>query len=65
MKICNAFLHVYLTCGVDVSRLAFCHLLLLVAVQGDLAYLFITAATDKQWSKSADKLKKMAETFRA
>jgi hypothetical protein len=34
-------------------------------IQGDLAYLFITAANDKQWSKSAPKLKKMAESFRA
>jgi len=34
-------------------------------MQGDLAYLFITAANDKQWNKSADKLKKMVETFRA
>ncbi len=40
-------------------------MLLVMSSQGDLAYLFITAATDKQWSKSAGKLKKMVETFRA
>ncbi|KAK9918460.1 hypothetical protein WJX75_004213 [Coccomyxa subellipsoidea] len=41
------------------------HSVTAVTAKGDLAYLFITAATDKQWSKSANKLKKMAETFRA
>lgn len=41
------------------------HSVTCVTTRGDLAYLFITAATDKQWSKSANKLKKMAETFRA
>lgn len=34
-------------------------------VQGENAYLFIAAATDRQWSKSEKKLKKMADTFRA
>jgi hypothetical protein len=34
-------------------------------LQGENAYLFIAAATDRQWSKSEKKLKKMTETFRA
>ena len=33
--------------------------------QGDLAYLLITAANDKQWGKSSGKLHKIAESFRA
>jgi len=33
--------------------------------QGDLAFLFIASATDKQWAKSAPKLRKVVETFRA
>lgn len=33
--------------------------------QGDLAFLFIASATDKQWSRSAPKLRKVVETFRA
>ena len=34
-------------------------------MQGENAFLFIAAATDRQWSKSEKKLKKMTETFKA
>ncbi len=33
--------------------------------QGELAYLFLVSAADKQWSKSEKKLRKVVETFRA
>ena len=31
--------------------------------QGDLAYLFILSANDKQWAKSKNTLKQLVETF--
>ena len=31
--------------------------------QGDLAYMFILSATDKQWAKSKTTLKKLIDTF--
>ena len=34
-------------------------------LQGDLAYLFLVSARDKQWSKSEAKLRKVVQTFRA
>ena len=36
-----------------------------ITTKGDLAFLFIASATDKQWAKSAGKLRKVVETFRA
>ena len=35
----------------------------IAVLQGDLAYLFILSANDKQWSKSKSTLKKLVETF--
>ncbi|KAK9832104.1 hypothetical protein WJX81_007290 [Elliptochloris bilobata] len=36
-----------------------------ITTKGDLAFLFIASATDKQWARSAPKLRKVVETFRA
>lgn len=33
--------------------------------QGDLAYLFITSANEKQWGKLEGSLKQTVESFRA
>jgi hypothetical protein len=33
--------------------------------QGDLAYLFVLSANEKQWAKSEARLRTMLETFRA
>ncbi|CAL5226936.1 g9817 [Coccomyxa viridis] len=41
------------------------HAVTAVTAKGENAYLFIAAATDRQWSKSEKKLKKITETFRA
>lgn len=34
-------------------------------VQGDLAFLFVLSANDKQWAQSSGKLKQLVELFRA
>ncbi|CAK0786183.1 hypothetical protein CVIRNUC_009396 [Coccomyxa viridis] len=41
------------------------HAVTAVTAKGENAFLFIAAATDRQWSKSEKKLRKMTETFKA
>lgn len=33
-------------------------------LQGDLAYLLVTSATDKQWATSQDKLRTIIKSFK-
>ena len=37
---------------------------LLTALQGKVAYLFVSSASDKQWSKGEKHLRQALETFR-
>ena len=41
------------------------HCALHCSAQGDLAYLFVISANDKQWAGSEAKLRSMLEAFRA
>lgn len=41
------------------------HNLVAFTVKGDLAYLFVLSANEKQWAKSEARLRTMLETFRA
>ena len=41
------------------------HAAVSVTAKGDLAFLFLVSATDKQWAKNADMLRAVAKTFKA
>ncbi|KAK9814442.1 hypothetical protein WJX72_005984 [[Myrmecia] bisecta] len=41
------------------------HCLSSVTTKGDLAYLFVVSANDKQWAKSESKLREVVQSFRA
>ena len=41
------------------------HAAVSVTAKGDLAFLFLVSANDKQWAKNADMLKAVAKTFKA
>ena len=41
------------------------HSVAAVTTTGDLAFLFVLSATDKQWAKAGDKLRRVVRTFRA
>ncbi len=42
-----------------------CTLVLLVCTQGEVAYLFIVSATERQWNSSEPVLRTVLESFRA
>lgn len=41
------------------------HQLAAVTIKGDLCYIFVTAASDKQWAKSEGTLRHMQKSFKA